>query len=440
MDFSFELYREHLEEGAFLYDQRGALLADPELAWDDLDDFEQRLDAHVDALVVGGEFALEVCGERAAAGDPGELHTAVRVFCRQDRFDLLMDCIQRLCTGDKEPLRAIRNALNHELPGHWAQQVEAILDEGSEVSMAVFAKVVGYRRLSMVGPLMDALKKSGEQMLHPVIWALGRIRGLQSGNAIMAYLSHADPPVCTEAAFSLLRMSNGLQASQWLDRIRVQDGRILSIGLGGQRGMIGTVLKQIERGRANNDCPIALGMLGDIAAVEPLIDLMAHEEMAHSSALALNMILGADLYEKVFLPDEMDADELFDDEHDTSEGDNAAKPAGTTVDMLIKRPDEWRQWWKANGTKFHPDICYRQGQPYSPQSLLEILKDSRSPRMLRNIAYEELVIRYGLDIAFETDMTVREQKAAVAQYEGLIAQRQQEFKPGRWYFGGRMIS
>ena len=31
MDFSVELYREHLEEGAFLYDQRGALFADPEL-------------------------------------------------------------------------------------------------------------------------------------------------------------------------------------------------------------------------------------------------------------------------------------------------------------------------------------------------------------------------------------------------------------------------
>jgi len=260
----------------------------------------------------------------------------------------------------------------------------------------------------------------------------------------MAYLDHENPVICADAAFSLLRMGHGAQSVRWLNSLKVQSGKILTIGLGGQRAMLETVLNQMAQGRANNDCPIALGMLGDTAAVEPLIDLMADAQMANSSALALNLILGADLYEEVFIPDELDTDELFDDEREGAEKSNAingdAQTAGTTVEMLIKRPDAWRRWWKANGARFQADICYRQGQPYTPQGLLEILKNPKSSRMLRQIAYEELVIRYGLDIAFETDMPVREQKVALAQYENLIGQRTQEFKPGRWYFGGRMIS
>ena len=115
-----------------------------------------------------------------------------------------------------------------------------------------------------------------------------------------------------------------------------------------------------------------------------------------------------------------------------------AKVDGITVEMLIERPDVWRQWWKINRTRFQPELCYRLGQPYSPIVLLKILKAPKSPRMLRQIAYEELVIRYGLDIAFETDMFVSRQKVALDHYESLISRRQHEFKPGRWYFGGRM--
>ena len=444
MDFSSELYCEHLEEGAFLYDQCGELSTDPQLGWDDLADFEERLDAHADALVVGGDSALEVCRQRAMAGDPGELHMAARVFCRQDRFDLLSECLKDLNATDSEPIIAVGNALNHELPLNWVPQVEALLIEGTELSLAVFAKVVGYRRIELIGALIGALEHCSDPILHNIIWALGRIRGHEARTPLMAYLDHENPLICADAAISLLRMGRGVQSCQWLNSLKVQNGRILAIGLGGQRAMLKTVLNQMAQGRANNDYPIALGMLGDIVAVEPLIDLMADAEMANSSALALNLILGADLYEEVFIPDQLDPDELFDDEREGVEKSKAingdVKAAGTTVEMLITRPDAWRQWWKANGKRFQADICYRQGQPYTPQSLLEILKDPKSPHILRQIAYEELVIRYGLEIAFETDMPVREQKAALARYEKLIAQRAQEFKPGRWYIGGRMIS
>src|SRR5437867_8681097 len=83
--FKIELYQEHLEEAAFLYQQRLALFRDPEISWRKIGEFEDRLEAHVDALVVGEELALEVCRARVKAGEPAELFPIVSVFCRQRR-------------------------------------------------------------------------------------------------------------------------------------------------------------------------------------------------------------------------------------------------------------------------------------------------------------------------------------------------------------------
>ena len=68
--FNVELYREHLEEASFLYEQRLAYLHDPEVNWPDLGDWEERFEAHIDALVVGGELALEICRRRLSKATP----------------------------------------------------------------------------------------------------------------------------------------------------------------------------------------------------------------------------------------------------------------------------------------------------------------------------------------------------------------------------------
>src|SRR6266567_1491787 len=59
--FLIELYREYLEEASFLYEQRLGLLHDPEVPWKRIGEFEERFEAHIDGLLVGGELALEVC-------------------------------------------------------------------------------------------------------------------------------------------------------------------------------------------------------------------------------------------------------------------------------------------------------------------------------------------------------------------------------------------
>jgi hypothetical protein len=69
VDFSTGIYQEHLEEASFLYEQRLSLFDDPEIIWLDIEDFEERFEAHIDGLVVGEDLALLVCKTQEASGD-----------------------------------------------------------------------------------------------------------------------------------------------------------------------------------------------------------------------------------------------------------------------------------------------------------------------------------------------------------------------------------
>src|SRR5207249_8093418 len=107
--FKIELYQEHLEEAAFLYQQRLALFRDPEISWRKIGEFEDRLEAHVDALVVGEELALEVCRARVKAGEPAELFPIVSVFCRQRRAEFLSELFAGVDLKDPEKIRPVED-------------------------------------------------------------------------------------------------------------------------------------------------------------------------------------------------------------------------------------------------------------------------------------------------------------------------------------------
>ena len=108
VDFSTGIYQEHLEEASFLYEQRLSLFDDPEITWLDIEDFEERFEAHIGGLVVGEDLALEVCRTQAIEGDFGGLHAAVRVFCRQNRLDFVREVLEELDPEDMQRIQAVR--------------------------------------------------------------------------------------------------------------------------------------------------------------------------------------------------------------------------------------------------------------------------------------------------------------------------------------------
>src|SRR6201995_5087100 len=117
--FKTGLYTEHLEEAAFLYQQRRALLRNPAIGWSRLRDFEARLESHLDALMVGGSLALQVCRDRLSTDDAGELFCIVFVICRQGQASLLNDSWRGLDFVDGRKVLTGTDAQKFALPVLW---------------------------------------------------------------------------------------------------------------------------------------------------------------------------------------------------------------------------------------------------------------------------------------------------------------------------------
>src|SRR5215813_8451350 len=207
--FHVGLYEEHLEEAAFLYEQRLSLFANPEITWRRVGEFEDGFEAHIDALVIGRELALDVCWRRATEGSSGETHAACVVFCRQNRKDLLMKVMERLKSDDAPRVQAVADALKYELPESWEPEITGFL-RGSDPKLILIAlEVSGYRRLRAGKEITRVLEKSPPtDILVKIIWALGRVGEEHAEASLFPSLQEGDDTVRSASALALLRLGD----------------------------------------------------------------------------------------------------------------------------------------------------------------------------------------------------------------------------------------
>jgi uncharacterized protein (TIGR02270 family) len=444
-EFGCSIYFEHLEEASFLYEQRLSLFDDPEITWLDIEDFEERFEPHIDGLVVGEDLALEVCKQQAREGDFGELHAAVRVFCRQDRKDLVLEVLEELDSEDAESLQAFSAALKYEFPEGWQGDFFQMLPDDELKSIPILADLFGYRRMQAGTAFIKILDDVPVAPLPKVIWALGRIVAKDARSSLVKYLEHEEETICADASLSLLRIGDEPTIGRCLDYLRSQSWPLIPLGLGGSRSAVKALLELAGTDKAEGDCLFALGLLGDISAVDTLLGQLSITDLAEPAATALNLITGAEIYEEAFIPEEIDEDELFEEELEKykEEGELPTKPDGEpfgiTIERLSQNPEDWYRWWAENRSRFEDNIRYRNGKPYSPACLLENLESEQSVHKIRQLAYEELVIRYGVDVPFETDMFVAQQRQALTKIGQWVQSTGNRFQEGTWYFAGQPI-
>jgi hypothetical protein len=230
---------------------------------------------------------------------------------------------------------------------------------------------------------------------------------------------------------------------QWKQSVRAAEP-FLPLGLAGGRSAVTTLLAVAAADQPNAACLIALGLLGDVAAVATLMTCLAKADLAEPAAKALYLITGAPLDEKVFVPEKMDEDELFDEEKKKlKKGEPLTAPGGrrpgSTMVRLSQNPQQWQAWWAENAARFTPRIRHRHGKPYSPACLLASLASEHSPHQMRQLAYEELVIRHGVDFPFEADLSVARQRQVLGEIEAWVRSQASGFQEGAWSFRGQVM-
>ncbi len=441
--FRIELYNEHLEEGGFLYGQRRKLLSNPEISWRDVRQCEDRLEAHIDALVIGDELALDVCRARAKDGEPSESFSAFSVFCRQRRADLVSEFLGSLDFGNPDQVLPAEDALKYELPHEWTTYYERALLQSREGATRMLARVAGYRRLAVSQQIAQALPSAPTGALASLVWALGRLGTAVDPHGLVGCLNNENVAIKSATLLALIRLGQR-ELIEKCQLVAVKEPWThTGLGLGGARSTSRVLGEAARSGQATSECLFALGLLGDLSAVRALHDCLAKPDLAASAALALNLITGARLYEEVFVTDDVVEDELFEEElrawreRGQAPAHPDGRPFGTTVRRLTQSPEKWREWLLAHSKEFEANKRYRNGKPYSPGTLLKSLIDGSSTAQVRQVAAEELVIRYGCPVPFEADMPVTWQLRALRDIGAWIESHGSRFEAGEWYFAGQ---
>ncbi|MCB9881258.1 MAG: hypothetical protein H6834_05660 [Planctomycetes bacterium] len=423
--FRVELYLEHLEEASFLYEQKVSLPADPEIQWRDLRDFEERLEAHLDALVVGGDLAGEVCRERAQEGDAGEVHAAVRTFCRGDRR-ADVEALFASCDLDDDAVAiAVRDALRWELPSSWEPWLVSLCQRTDGVGLIAF-EVLTYRRCTLehdVATLAAAFASTARGLT-----ALGRLEPASSSRLPW---ERRGLPTETHArrAFALATLRAGLP----FDRLPAPSGDEgpLPRCLGEGAHRVADLLRTVDT-TDDPDVLLALGLLGDPVAVEPLIANLAREDVADAAAVALHAITGTMLLEQTWIPDEDDEEDPGEASDDSSRGESVLRPSTDR--------DAWSAWWRDHENAFVRGVPHRLGEPYSPHALWRTLTEDHVTHELRSWAIEELTIRYGFDPGLEVDQDVQEQERRLERLKRWADGEGSNLPRGVWTYHGRDVA
>ncbi len=375
--FQIELYEEYLSNCAFLCDQRRNLLAQPCCKWGLLGDWEDRIEAQIDGLVVGGDLALQVCERRAAEGEPGEFETAVRVFVRQSKLRLIEQAVASIKTEGPKAA-ALAEGLLHEQHPSLTHLIQRLIDMDASL-LPVLARVIGYQRLPL-GSLLLASQSS-----HPtVVWALGRLREGGAVGMFCSLLGSLPEKEKAVVALALLRITNDRRASgHWPLFIQ---------GLLGERAHTNDLLSDTSA-----DSSLGLGLLGDTAAIPSLISRLPQPE----AALALQLITGAELTMQTPIGETLeDGEDLEPDERPTME---------TNIETS---PEAWSAWWRDNQENV-PAACLSCGKSATPETLLHHLWSPERLNVERYWLVEQLALRHGQVLGAEMDMYLKEQRIAV---------------------------
>ena len=373
--FLIELYEEYLSDGGFVATQRENLLAEPCGLWKRLEHWEDRIEAYIDGLCVGGQLALEVCLRRAIEGDPGDLHCALRVFHRQGRPDLIEQALGAEVNRAPERIGGVGEALKHERGPDMRDLVMRLVELHPDLIVPL-SQTIGHQRL----PLSDLLLRNSDLIPSAkLFWALGRLGDTNAAARLRGVPRKEDEDI--SATLALLRILNRLDP--------LEDWPCIAFGLMGAHGHFPELL-----GKKDIYSSLALGLLGNPSAVPELISRLP----SANASLALQLITGAGLTEEKPVEDE------------TLEP--GERP--TTKKQIACDPEIWRGWWKDHQSQFAGHSAFRAGLPYSPETLLSLLGDPNQTHVERYWATEQLAALHHLALSFETDMLVHEQVEALS--------------------------
>ncbi|MFK7852590.1 MAG: hypothetical protein AB8B79_00695 [Granulosicoccus sp.] len=456
--FNNDLYDEHIEEAAFLFELVASSLQESEFSWNEAIEFESRREAHIDALSIGGEVALKRCVELAENG-AGELYVYVSVILRQEKEAEFAARMTALVLVDAANLLALSCALaEHATDSQLVYLSTQNIESNCSVTLIAIRRAIGHiKGIVLLEALDQALhgrldmllaaksqedKTIDEDMLAEQIGLFGLIAEGSFRAAHLVAVGSENEQIRRESTINLHCLALDVGKNPALQSDGSAAGVKAAIMIGAGPGYARSLLSNLQSG-VSEDILQALALSGLPEVARPLVSLL-DSDFAETVAVALFYITGAELFEVVFEEEEIDEGELFEEEQAEYElGNKPKRPDGEAYGEERTRvavdPERWKQWLKANRDKFNAGARYRLGELITPDSLVRVLSKDNIPEWGRFYTEHELRCRYRMTEPFDISLNVRQQRQQLAAMQQSLSDSQ-KFVPGKWYVDGQLLT
>ncbi len=353
----------HAEDAAILWIQRDRAVDAPHFNRKFLSRLDERLEANLDGLRVGGKAGWDAA--RAAYDafpEPGEVFTlAALAFGAASKSGMgqLFDILST--DDDGRATRAAVSALGWLDAGSLRGLVQPLLDHRDARIRALGLGACSVHRVDPGDQLRRHLKDD------PIVrQAALKLTGLLGTSDHKTLSSNQDDAACTfRAAWACVKSGDRDKALSQLWEIASLEGpyqvqAFELAALASETSTIGSKLKAF--GPMSNAFAIrAAGIVGQVDMVEWLIDQMRDPELAQLAGESFAMMTGVDL---AFLDLDAAVDEVGpnDDPNDTRVGTDPDD------DLAMPNADAVADWWRDNSTRFEQGTRYVVGQPKGPKA------------------------------------------------------------------------
>lgn len=418
-----DVIEEHAEEAAFLWQQREAAVYAPDYDIEELTGADERLEAHLDGLRIGGEKSWEICKE-LGWDLPGEYFTGMSIALRLSKSDYVNEVLEE-AEGDEDATRGIISALGWVKPQTLRGLIKTLLLSDSAYRKLIGIGACAVHRARATTQLEKALYETDEALLSRSLKAAGELGQVSSLSLVQKHLDHPNDACRFEAARSTVLLGDR-SALKILSLFAVSDNpfrrQAMDVAL---RAMESAEAKNWIRNLAANKAQlryalIASGIQGDPAFLPALMRQFENEEFARVAGEAFEMITGLNIFRESLevipdVPETAEDDpneaEQIDDELDTDLDDDDEE-LGEDEGLIIPDPDKMKPWYEANKDRFEPGQRYLCGQPVSPESCSGILLTGQQRQ--RTAAAIELVLAQPGKPLFETRAPGRRQQRLLA--------------------------
>jgi uncharacterized protein (TIGR02270 family) len=388
-----DVLEEHLDEAAFLWSQWERALVSPLYALPEFAELEERLLAHVDGLVVGGETAAtELLLPGLETEEPGRIAASALALLggpgKHEREELL----EVFDTGDEVQRAGIGRALGlSEAEGLEAVLRPRLTAEAPAVQLAAF------QALAFRGAVPPEVR---ERWLYrddagSVVAALREPRPLapQWVQTVLPQLLVDPRPGVREAAITAGLVSGARAAWKACRKVAEEGGAgrrqaLVVLALGGDakdaEWMVGLLRQEALRA----EVLWALGFTGQALAAEACLEWMGDAKAAALAGEAFSAITGLKLEGEYRLPPKEEGEALVPLEQEDLDADLVPGPEAS---LPLPVPAAVERWWQTAKKGFEHGARYLRGSKLEARSLLEAL--GQEPMRRRHVLALELAIR-----------------------------------------------